>query len=161
GWTPYGWLVYLSPYALFLWYQKSEPASLALQIAVLPVFLVLYFRGDWVQGFERLLIAASLVLLGVLLVPVNPGATSFFIYGASFVSGVGPPAVAFRWMAVLVGVIAVEAWVAQLPVFVWGVAAVISVLVGATNIHFAERERADSKLRLAQEEIERLAKVEE
>src|SRR5207253_9357522 len=38
---------------------------------------------------------------------------------------------------------------------------VFNVIVGGVNIHFAERSRANRKLRLAQEEVEHLAKVAE
>lgn len=36
------------------------------------------------------------------LVPINPGAACFFIYGAAFVGRIGPPARAVAWLAGIV-----------------------------------------------------------
>src|SRR5437763_6681284 len=47
------------------------------------------------------------------------------------------------------------------PLWFWGTGTVVSLGVGFSNIHFAERNRADRKLRLAHEEVEHLAKVAE
>ena len=58
--------------------------------AGLAVFLVLYFRGFWVQGSALLRIALALVGLGVVLSPYNMGASAFFIYGAAFLGDAAP-----------------------------------------------------------------------
>jgi two-component system sensor histidine kinase DesK len=43
----------------------------------------------------------------------------------------------------------------------WAVSIVVALGVAGSNIHFAEKNRADTKLRMAQDEIEHLAKVAE
>src|SRR5262245_34371786 len=161
GWVPYGWLAYISLYVLSMWGARGSPARLTAEIAALAVFIVLYFRGYWVEGNAKLPIIAGLVVLGAVMTPLNPGAICFFIYGAAFLGGVGPPAIAYRWLALLVTLVLVQAWLIQFPPYIWTPAALLSASVGASNVYFIHQERLDAELRLAQEEIERLAKVEE
>ena len=61
----------------------------------------LYFRGFWVEGRALLPIAFAIVALGVITAPRNPGASCFFIFGAAFLGDVGRPAVAVRWLLVI------------------------------------------------------------
>jgi two-component system sensor histidine kinase DesK len=66
-----------------------------------------------------------------------------------------------RWLAVVVAVLAVEAWVLHMPPSTWVPGIIFAPLIGAANIFFAESARNRRKLRLAQDEVERLAKMAE
>lgn len=104
---------------------------------------------------------ASLVLLGAVLLPWNSGASVFYIYAAAAVGFVGPPRVAARWLLAIVAVFLLEAWWLHTPS--WGLipGLVISLIVGAANIHTGEVSRNQRKLKLAHDEVERLAKLAE
>src|SRR5215203_2207456 len=161
GWTPYVWLIYLT---FFLVYPASQRASAwewAATFAGAAVFLVLYFWGYWLQERRVLWSAGGILLLGMLFAPFNAGASSLFIFAAAFVAQSGPPRFAWRLLGALLVLLLLEAWLAPLTYYVWVPAAVFSLLIGGINIHAAEVRRANSKLRMAQEEVERLAKTAE
>ena len=161
GWTPYLWLVYLG---FFLWGPVLRGASArewALTLAGILVFLVLYFWGHWQRGPRVLWSAAGILILGMLFVPFNSGASSLFIYAAGFLGMAGPPRLAVGCLMVLLAVLGLESWLLDLPVYAWGPGAFFSVIIGAVNIHGAEVSRANAKLRATQEEVERLAQTAE
>jgi two-component system sensor histidine kinase DesK len=161
GWTPYAWLVYLSLYVVFAVAQADTAVEWLMHGAGLVVFLGLYFRAFWLQGTALLGISFAIVALGVLMIPVNIGASSFFIYGAAFLGDARRPAVAVRWLALIVAIVLVEAWLVPLPPQAWVPAAVFSVLIGGTNIHFCELRRKDRALLAAREAAEHLAAIAE
>ena len=118
--------------------------------------------GPLAEGDRKVLWAAGgILLLGVLFAPFNPGAASFFIYAASFIGDAGPPRLAWSLLGVLLAVLALEIPLAHLSAYTWAPAAVFSLLIGGICIHGAEVKRANAKLRMAQEEVERLAKTAE
>ena len=161
GWTPYAWLIYLSFYVAYgLWLSKT-PLDWTLNAVGLVVFLALYFRAFWERGKRLLGFAFAIVGLGVLTIPINPGANCFFIYGAAFLGDAARPAVAFRWLLVIVGILAVETWLLELHPYAWIPGIVFSLLVGGTNIHFGEVRRKDMALRAAREAAQHLAAVAE
>jgi two-component system sensor histidine kinase DesK len=161
GWTPYAWLVYLSFFVVYAVIFNDSAIDWTIDGAALAVFLVLYFRGFWSSGAALGWIIAGIVALGVLLSPRNPGASTFFIYGAAFLGEFSPPARAVRGLIVIVAIIAIEAWVVPLRPEAWIPGIVISLLIGGTNIHFAEVRRRDVSLLKAQEAAEYLAKIAE
>lgn len=163
GWTPYAWLIYIVPFvATPLYVQRfANPAGWAMFGVVTLAFLVLYFRSAWVRGRELMLVAAATVAIGVAMWPISQGAGAFFIYGASMVG------VLRSSRQGTVGVILV-ALVATLEAIFIGRSAGASVwpiifclVVGAINVHFSQVGRSNARLRLAQSEIEHLAKVAE
>ena len=159
GWTPYGWLVYLSLYVAYAAARNRTTADWLLDAAVVLLFLALYFRGFWVRGQALLAIAFAIVAIGVARTPQNPGASVFFIYGAAFLGEAVKPAAAIRWLSLIVALAAVEAWLVPLPPQTWIPAIVFSLLVGGSNIHFAELRRRDKALLAARESAQHMAAV--
>ncbi len=161
GWTPYAWLIYLTAFLAWPGTRSASALEWALTGAGLAAFLVLYFWGHWLKGRQVLWAAGGILLLAVLYSPFNPGAASFFIYAASFLADAGSPRLAWSLLGVLLVVLAVEIPLAHLPPFTWVPAAVFALLIGAICIHGAEVKRANAKLRIAHEEIGRLAQTAE
>ena len=64
-------------------------------------------------------------------------------------------------MASLILIMAIDAAVFHPQVGFWATSIVVALGVAGSNIHFAEKGRADAKLRMAHTEIEHLAKVAE
>lgn len=157
GWTPYAWLIYLpiifvEPYFRDSWWEWTLTAAVAV------VFLALYFRGHWVEGRRLLPVIFAITAIGALMTPFNAGATVFFIYAAGFLGRIGAPARGVRYLLALLALLAFEVWLFEVP---WRSAVpglVFSALIGGVNIHFAEVSRRGARLRLAQVEVERLAK---
>jgi two-component system, NarL family, sensor histidine kinase DesK len=161
GWTPYAWLVYLFPFCLEPIMSGASRREWAATAVALALFLCLYFRAYWQKDPGIVACAAGIVLLGVLFAPVNMGSGVFFIYGASFMGHLTPPRRALRGIAAVVAVLAATTLAWSLPVWYWLPSGVFSLLVGGINVHFREVSRANAKLRLAQEEVESLAKTAE
>jgi two-component system sensor histidine kinase DesK len=162
GWTPYGWLVYLTSVPLYPYMSgQTSPTYWALTIAGMVIFLALYFRGYWIRGKKLLWIVAAIALLGVVYSPTNPGASVYFIYAASFVAFTGETAFAVRILPLVLLLVGLETWIFHMPPYFWIPATVFSILIGAINIHYMQRQRDTKKLLMAQEEVEQLAKIAE
>lgn|SRR5579872_141133 len=126
------------------------------------VFLVLYFGLFWVSCRQGLLHLAGMVLLGVAFAKYNGGATTFFI----FASACGPFVVDTEADGIKI-LLAVQAagvltwWGFHLTGWFLLFSNGLSFIVGLSDLHFAQRSRANRQLFRANEEIEQLAKVAE
>jgi two-component system, NarL family, sensor histidine kinase DesK len=161
GWTPYLWLVYLSSLPISLVLMKAGPLRWTLTIAGMLAFLVLYFWGWWISGRRLLWVIAGITLLAVLFAPLNPGAISYFIYAGSFAGRAGEPKIGARILLGILLVIAVVTFIFRLEFFFWFISGLFTLIIGAGNIHFAQRHRDNKKLLHAQEEVEHMAKIAE
>ena len=161
GWTPYAWLIYLVPFLVTPLLKRASTLEWALTLAGAAVFLTLYFLGFWLWNWRILWCAGGILLLGVLFSPFNWGACAFFIYAAAFVAHTGTPRLSWALIGIILAVLGLETWLANLSPYVWIPAAVFSLLIGGINVHQSEVRRTNAKLRVAQEEIERLAQTAE
>ena len=163
SWTPYAWLIYIVPFLLtpFIDPRQNHPAVYAMYAIGFVAFLFLYFRSYWVQGRELILIASATLALALAFWPVSFGAGALFIYAAGMIGMLNSP----RWAVRGVGAIAIitilealvlrrEVWHAAWPV-------IFVLIVGGINIHYCQVGRANARLRLAQDEIEHIAKLAE
>jgi len=162
GWVIYLWLVYL---IFFLEHPIADHAGSKEWIATIvgvALFLAFYFSMFWLKRPWNLLCVGGILTLGVIFAPYNLGAACFFIYAAAFI----PFAVDTEWAAVklLLAVLAIaglETWILHSPWYFLFWSGFFSMFIGGANIFFAQRNRANEKLRMAHEEIEHLAKVAE
>ncbi len=163
----YVWLVYL----LALFYQPAfDPTTDAwdwLAVAVLiALFLPIYAATFRARDDRRtLMLIAALVALAVVGSLVNGGASVFVIYAAAVAGRLHPARRAASVVAALFGVVALMVVISPVPM-PWRLAALAPALfftpvIGATSIFEAERDRANQRLRRADEEIERLATIAE
>jgi two-component system, NarL family, sensor histidine kinase DesK len=161
GWIPYVWLIYLFPILAYPAASRASALQWGWTLAGLAAFLVLYFRSYWLEGARALGCAAGILLLGVLSSPFNPGAGTMFVYAAAVVAKAVRPRAAWALLGGIEAVLLLEAVLARLPLLTWVPAAVFTLLIGAVCIRGAEVQRANVRLRVAQEEVERLAKTAE
>lgn len=163
GWTPYAWLIYIVPFLTTPLYapRYNTPTGWAMFGAATLVLAALYFRAYWVRGRELILIAAATAALGLAFWPVSFGAGAMFIYAAGMAGMHERPRVAVRAVAIIAIITVLEAWFLRRNWFAAAWPVVFTILVGAINIHFGQVSRANARLRLAQDEIEHLAKVAE
>ena len=104
GWTPFAWLVYLSFFVVYAVWTNS-PRAWLIDGPALALFLVLYFRGFWLHG-RALLRSSSASSPSVCDGAAQPRRELFFIYAAAFVGDVGRPAIAGRWLLVILAITA-------------------------------------------------------
>jgi two-component system sensor histidine kinase DesK len=161
GWIPYVWLIYLFPLLAYPAASRASAVQWGWTLAGLAAFLVLYFRSYWLEGMKALGCAAGILLLGVLFSPFNPGAGTLFVYAASIVAKAVRPRAAWALLGGIEAVLLLETALAHLPFWTWVPAAVFTLMIGAVCIRSAEAHRANARLRMAQEEVERLAKTAE
>lgn len=161
GWTPYAWLIYLSFYVVWAIVNGDTARDWAINGAGLLAFLALYFPAFWLRGGRLVALAFAVVALGVLLVPFNPGANAFFIYGAAFLGEAVRPREAVRWLLLIVAILALEAWLVPLHWIAWVPGIVFSLVIGGTNIHFGEVRRKEAALLAAEKEAQRHAAIAE
>ena len=162
-WIPIIWLPYFLFFLLEPALEHASPRLWLFNIIGGIFFLFFYFGMFWSNKPNRSwMYLAGIVLLGVIFAPINGGAATFFIYATSFCPFIAETEVgAVKVMAVIVTLVCVETWVMHLhwSFLVYGAA--FAAVIGAGNIFFAQRNRANFKLRIANEEIEHLAKVAE
>ena len=161
GWTPYLWLAYLA----FLFVEPllaHAPRAEWLQIAVaVAVFLPLYFAGFWADGWPLFGIIAAIFAIGASLSVHNGGASCFFIFASAYIGRLRTPAFAYRFLAGYIIAIVAAGWYWHFELGGLIAATLFSAMLGATTIRQIEVKRADTDLRLARHEVERLAKVAE
>jgi two-component system sensor histidine kinase DesK len=111
----------------------------------------------------------AIFLLGLVCFPWNPGASTFFVYAAAFLPfSIKSIRIVLALFVVECIAIAIEGqlfnrhdsffYIGWPNVFI---AIFLVIIIGGGNIAFAQQRRADSKLRMAHEEIEQLAAVAE
>lgn len=160
--TDFFWLAYL----IFFLIEPLARRSFSLWIeslAFLAVFLGLYFSFLRTSSPRiRVALVIGMYVLGALAYPHNGGAVAFFIYAAAML----PFAISSaRWVvtALIVDALLSSAEGLKLHANPYNLLSCVFfiLVVGGSNIFFAQKERADCKLRMAHEEIEALAAVAE
>ena len=163
GWTPFLWLIYLGFFLMYAGLKQASALEWTATFAGVAAFLVLYFWGYWFRdGDARVIwITVGMVVLGTLFASSNPGASVFFIYSAAYLGRLQPVRRAVSALLLLQLAIGLVAWAFGLNLSFWGPAVVFSLLTGGVSFHFAEVGRANARLRVTQEEVERLAQTAE
>jgi two-component system sensor histidine kinase DesK len=135
---------------------------------LIAVFLPLYFRSYWLDGRDQFRAALVMATLGFVASFFNTGAAIFYVYAAYLVGWAAPPRLAKRVLFGLCAVVILQAlyvgfvlYASPYALIPFGFGLVFTVVIGVQGRVEAERERANAKLRVAHEEVERLAKIAE
>jgi two-component system sensor histidine kinase DesK len=162
GWAKFIWLAYLGFFFIHPVETHAGWAGWLITVAGAIFFLVLYFGIFHWNRFWSTAGLISMLLLGMGFAPFNHGAATFFVYAASFIPFlVGAEITAILLVAGVGALVGLETWIFHLPANFWFPALAFGLLVGVSNIYFAQRDRAHASLRIANAEIEHLAKVAE
>ena len=161
GWTPYLYLVYL----LFVFMQPVIDHAKTLEWTVTLVSLAV-FLPCYIGMFERwrpggIWYATALAALGMATVPFNSGTAGYLIYAGGSLGFLLKPKNAIRGLAILMAAFALEFWLLKTPIWFAVLMLLIMGAVSLSNVHFSIENRANAKLKLAQQEVEHLAKVAE
>jgi two-component system, NarL family, sensor histidine kinase DesK len=161
GWMPYIWLVWMSYFICDPAFHQRSIARWAVMLAGASIFLVLYFWGFWLKGKRKLWAIASITILAMGLTPYNWGASAFFVYAAAFAGFCGGTESAIAILLALEACASAIIWAFHMPLGLWVSTSFLIAAIGGMNIQHAKRIAANCRLRLAQEEIEHLAKTAE
>jgi two-component system sensor histidine kinase DesK len=161
GVFPYVWLVYAAAVPVGLRLNRAPAPVWAYQLAILAAFLVLYLRFFGKGERASLVLAAIFWVFGAVAAPAEPSASTYFIFGATFIPWAiaGPPA--YRLLFGYTLLVGLDTWLTHVSPYAAVSATVLSLVVGLACIAAAEGKRANARLRLAHDEIERLAKLAE
>jgi two-component system sensor histidine kinase DesK len=161
GWEPFAWLIYSLPFLITSVMARLDAVTRAGLLALYAAFLVLYLGGHLVRGPRILWYVAGLDVIAILGTIKNPSAAAFFIYGSALIANGFTQRSAMRVLAaqVLIGAAAGAALNMEWWYFMASV--IISALIGAVTIQGAAKAAGDAKLRMAQQEVERIAKLAE
>ncbi len=127
------------------------------------IFLVIYVSYMKARTISRRrLLLVAFYVLGIISFPINPGGSGFFIYSAAFLPFVvaSVPIIVTIFIVQALGILA-EGLLLHVNLIALLVTASVMIIVGASNTFIARQKRADTKLRMAHEEIEQLAAVAE
>jgi two-component system, NarL family, sensor histidine kinase DesK len=164
--SEFTWAIYSILYLAFFFIDPIEshagPLVWFYTLLGAAVFLALYFGLFWVSCRQGVLHLAAMVLMGAAYAKYNGGATTFFIFAAAC----GPFVVdnekdGFKILAAVEAAAFLTWWGLHLNGWFLFFGAGLSFVVGISDIHFAQRNRANRRLLKAQEEIEQIAKLAE
>jgi len=160
GWESYAWLVYSLPFLLASFDSSFSAIETAAMLAGYVVFLVAYLAAQIMRGPRILWLMAVMDLLVIAFGRMNPGTGSFLIYGAAMAARAFPTRGAVIALAIQITVGVLIVFVLDQPMWHY-MMPVLAVLIGAVTIQGERTEAGNAKLRLAQAEVERLAKLAE
>jgi two-component system sensor histidine kinase DesK len=162
GWSPFLWVVYLGFFYPDPVLSHASARIWALDIVAGIVFLLAYFGLFMLQRPRAMLHIGVMVLLGVLCMPINSGAGTFFIFAAAMLPFcVNSKTASAIGLVTIATIGAIEGLLLRVNGWTLFFSAIFPIFVGTGNTFFAERTRMHRKLRRANEEIEHLAKVAE
>jgi len=130
---------------------------------VYAIFLAIYTGMVFAKNrWTNYLLLGALGLLAAWYVPLDQGAIGMFVYVTAFIPFVTESlAICLGTVVAVCATIAIEGFIFHMSPWAWGFGAFFALVVGVTNLFTAQRIRAHSKLQMAHEEIEQLAKLAE
>ncbi|HTW59129.1 MAG TPA: sensor histidine kinase [Terriglobales bacterium] len=162
GWSPLLWVVYLGFFFVDPILSHATAKLWLLDLLAAAIFLVLYCGLFLIECPWALVHIGGMLLLGVLYMPINGGACTFFIFAAAMLPFCVETQIATAIGLIAIGGIgAVEGVLLHINGWELFYTALFPIIIGAGNMFFAERNRMNRRLRKANEEIEQLAKVAE
>jgi two-component system, NarL family, sensor histidine kinase DesK len=162
GNSGYIWLAYSAFFLIdpILSHSRRLWIESGIVYAIFLVLYVAYMKARTIRRQHGLLIA--FYVLGVASLPMNSGGSTFFIYSAAFLPFVvaSVPMFVAILIAQALGLV-VEGLLLHINPIALALTAFMMGIVGISNAFIAKQKRADTKLRMAHEEIEQLAALAE
>jgi len=156
----YIWLLY----SLFFFIQPILERNLREWEMFLPfyaLFLFFYIYPDFNRR-AGIWCVLGMFLLGLIYVPVNPGAAGIFIFVSAFLPFVITSLpLTLTALGVVAAIVCLDGWYFHIHAWIYASIAAVATVVGAANLARAREKRSGAKLLRAQEEIEHLATVAE
>jgi two-component system, NarL family, sensor histidine kinase DesK len=161
-WWDFIWLIYSVFYIVEPISRNNRAYWIQFSI-VYALFVAIYAGIVFArQRWQHYALLSCLTLLGVYYFAHNQAADGMFIYVAAFIPFITESlAICLITIATMSAITFGEALYLHMSPWVWGFGCFFTLVVGGTNLFTAQRLRSNSKLQMAQEEIEQLAKVAE
>lgn len=161
NWVPFLCLapVVLVPIDAYL--GKASPAEWIATIALMAAFLPLYFWSFWLRGWRAAVPIGGMAVLGFLAVPFNSSASILLLYASGVIGFLGNAKWSVAALAIMIIAVALQSQLLRYGIGFWAPTIVLIVVFGGFCINWTETDRTNAKLRMKQEEIERLAKIAE
>ena len=161
GLGPVTWLVYVGFWVIQPFYDHQTRPWIYLLLALL-AFVPLFFLALYGNLRMRRLCTLGMLALALVYVPVNESAFGIYFYLPWFlINLVESDAAFFRLIGLECTIIVLQAWVFHLSSWEWSVGIGVCALSGLNAVRMRQQERANTKLRMAHDEIEQLAKAAE
>ena len=161
GLGPLTWLVYVGFWVIQPFYEHKTRMWIYLALALL-AFVSLYFGALYGHLRTRRLCTLGILALALVYVPVNQSSFGIYFYLPWFlINMVESDAAFFRLIGIECTIIVVQAWVFHLDSWEWSVAIGVCALSGMNAVRMRQQERSNTRLRMARDEIEQLAKTAE
>ena len=160
--TGYIWLAY-SVFYFIDPIMRHELRYWLISSAFYAIFLALYVGYMQTRSVKcRYVLVGAFYVLGLVTIPVNSGASTFFVYSAAFLpfAVASVPTVVAVMVAQCLG-IAIQGVLMHLNPITVLVPLFLTVVVGTSNIFIAVQKRSQYKLRMAHDQIEQLAALAE
>jgi two-component system, NarL family, sensor histidine kinase DesK len=156
------WLVFLGFWCIEPYMEHASRGRwLGLILAVVLFVPSFMFACSGPRRFRWVGVLAMFVI-GVAYTPFNESAWGAFIYVAVSIPGLTESTnTVINLFLLQCGVIAIESWLLHFSAWVWSLSLSMPLLFGMNRLRMKQKWRADATLRVAQEEIERLAKTAE
>jgi two-component system sensor histidine kinase DesK len=161
GYSVYSNLLFLSLFFGNLYFRPVHGIELAIVVAGLIAFLVLYFRAFSIQGNELAGYIAAICLIGVALSEITFGGNIFFVYSAAFSGEFYHKRKAFLSLILVLVFTALYAVITDKSSYFWLPAIFMSITLGLLNIHNSEVLKKNKALKQSQQETQHLAKIAE
>lgn len=161
GYSVYTNLLFLSLFFGNLYFRPVHGIELAIVVAGLITFLVLYFRAFSVQGNELAVYIAAICLIGVGLSEITFGGNIFFVYAAAFSGEFYHKRKAFLALILVLIFTTLYAVITDKSSYFWLPAIFMSITLGLLNIHNSEVLKKNKALKQSQQETQHLAKIAE
>lgn len=169
------WLIYLAALGFQPAFEPSDAVRAwtwvaALVAAFLPIYAwttrTIELRPFlWPRGSGAVLGLTAIVVLGLVGSAVNTGATDFLVYASSLAGRVRARRHAWMLVALATVGVGVAGLLSGVPdpyrLGAFGTVLALTPILGMASLYELERSRSNERLRMAQDEIERLAAVAE
>src|SRR5690349_2510430 len=155
GWETYAWLIYVIPFSFVAIAGPFDALTKTVMLVSVAVFLPLYFFSYFVRTPQILWIVAAYNLIAIINYE-NPSASTFFVYAAACIANGFSARVARQVLAGQVLLSTTFLYMLGAEWWMYMVSIVITALIGSLTIQARAKEAGDAKLRMAQEEVERL-----
>jgi two-component system sensor histidine kinase DesK len=161
GWLPYMWLVYLLNFLLPAVFSPDLVRVWWLSAGTLAIFLPLYFRSYWEQGWRQFALSAAMCVIGLAWARWNLGSSVFVVFAVAGLVHDDDQRAAWRRIAILVAFTGLASWLLGLRLWFWLPALGFSLFVAAFIAESRKRHRLSRRLGLAEDEVGRLARIAE
>ncbi len=161
NWVPYLCLLPVLLVPLDAYFGNTTTGEWIATGLAMAIFLPLYFWAFWLRGWKAALPIGGMATLGLLAVPFNSTASIFVLYASGVVGFLGNAKRSVAALGIIIAAVALQSWLLGFSIGYWAPTIVLVVVFGGFCINWTETDRTNAKLRMKQEEIERLAKIAE